>query len=169
MDPVTAFSLACGVIQVVDFSLRLLSRSKEIHEKGSLAENDSLEYLTRHVRDLNLELQTPVVGTSYGRAQSQGEQDLKQLADKCSETAQTLVTELSKFKVSDPKSKTQVLKVSLRAMLKRSTLKEIEGKMNSYRDMLNTRILVELRYIRLPVFPYSYDLLLTQYACLCFG
>jgi hypothetical protein len=145
MDPVTAFSLACGVIQVVDFSLRLLSKSKEVHEKGSLVENDNLEYLTRHLSALELELQTPLNHNSHGRTQPQDEQDLKQLADKCSETAQTLLTELAKLKVSDPKRKRQMIKVTLRAILKRSTLKEIEGRMNSYRDMLNTKILVELR------------------------
>ena len=46
MDPVTAFSLAAGVLQVVDLSLKALSTCKEIYKDGSLARNRDIEELT---------------------------------------------------------------------------------------------------------------------------
>ena len=145
MDPVTAFSIACGVIQVVSFSLRLMSKSKELYEKGSLEQNDSLENLAHHLSDLKVELDRPFI--SPGGAHSQDEQDLQQLADKCSKTAQELLWELSKLKVSESNRRRQVIKVSVRAVLKRNPLKDIEGRLKSYRDVLNTRILLALRYV----------------------
>lgn len=39
MDPVTAFSLAAGVLQVLDLSLKALSKCKEIYKDGSLAQH----------------------------------------------------------------------------------------------------------------------------------
>jgi len=40
MDPFTAFSLACGVIQVVDFSLNVIGKCREVYRDGT-----STEYL----------------------------------------------------------------------------------------------------------------------------
>ena len=47
MDPVTAFGLATGVLQVVDLSLKALSTCKEIYADGSLARNRETEELTK--------------------------------------------------------------------------------------------------------------------------
>lgn len=43
MDPASAFTLACGIIQVVDFSTKILSAAKEYLHKGYTAQNDELE------------------------------------------------------------------------------------------------------------------------------
>ena len=40
MDPFTAFSLACGVIQVVDCSLNVVEKGREVYRDGT-----STEYL----------------------------------------------------------------------------------------------------------------------------
>lgn len=39
MDPITAFSLACGVIQVVDFSLNVVGKCREIYRDGTTTEH----------------------------------------------------------------------------------------------------------------------------------
>lgn len=82
MDYVAAFSLACGVIQVLDFSLCLLSKSKEIQEKGSLVENDNLEYLTHHINDLNLEVRT-IYGLRDVMRLNSWQLDTKSIVSKC--------------------------------------------------------------------------------------
>jgi hypothetical protein len=48
MDPLTAFSLACGIVQFVDFSSKLVSKGYEISisAEGALAENLDLETVT---------------------------------------------------------------------------------------------------------------------------
>lgn len=49
MDPVTAFSLAAGVLQVVDLSIQALSTCKEIYKDGSLAQHRKTEELTKYL------------------------------------------------------------------------------------------------------------------------
>lgn len=49
MDPVTAFSLAAGVIQVIDLSSKALSKCREIHKDGSLAQNRATEEITEYL------------------------------------------------------------------------------------------------------------------------
>ena len=46
MDPITAFSLAAGVLQVIDLSLKALSKCRETYRDGSLAEHQSTGELT---------------------------------------------------------------------------------------------------------------------------
>lgn len=44
MDPVTAFSLAAGILQVVDISFKALKQCRELYKDGSLAEHrDTIE------------------------------------------------------------------------------------------------------------------------------
>ena len=47
MDPVTAFSLAAGVLQVVELSLKALSTCKEFYNDDSLAQHRNTEALTK--------------------------------------------------------------------------------------------------------------------------
>ena len=46
MDPVTAFSLAAGVLQVLDLSFKALSKCKEIYKDGSLAQHRDAQTIT---------------------------------------------------------------------------------------------------------------------------
>lgn len=43
MDPVTAFGLAAGVLQVVGFSLDAVKTCRELYKDGSLAENREVQ------------------------------------------------------------------------------------------------------------------------------
>lgn len=47
MDPVTAFGLAAGVLQVLDISFKALSKCREIYKDGSLAQNRGTEEVTK--------------------------------------------------------------------------------------------------------------------------
>ena len=46
MDPVTAFSLAAGVLQVIDLAFKASSMCKEIYTDGSLAQHRDAAKLT---------------------------------------------------------------------------------------------------------------------------
>lgn len=47
MDPVTAFSLAANVLQVIDISVKALKTCREVYKDGSLAENRDTEEITK--------------------------------------------------------------------------------------------------------------------------
>lgn len=69
MDPLTAFSLACGVIQVVDFSTKLLSKSREIYKNGSLVENKEIESMAKNLTNLRTDLNISITTPNPGDAQ----------------------------------------------------------------------------------------------------
>ena len=151
MDPLTAFSLACGVIQVVDFSMKLLSKSREIYKNGSLVENKEIEsmakYLTNLRTDLNLSITIPSPGDTPQRL-FDDENELKDLAIKCSETSQELIAELHSLQIQGPHRKRQALTRSLKVILKKDAIEDIQKKLDQYQKILDTRVLVNLRYVR---------------------
>ena len=53
MDPLSAFSVACGVIQVVDFSTKVVVKCRELCKNGTLSENKEIESLAQHLTDLS--------------------------------------------------------------------------------------------------------------------
>lgn len=154
MDPLTAFSLACGVIQVVDFSMELLSKSREIYKMGSLDEYNEIESMANHLTNLLAGLNLPTTAPSPGYTQQlfDDEKTLKDLAVKCSETSHELITELHSLQIQGPHRKRQALARSVKAVWKKGTIEDIQKKLNQYQRTLDTRILVSLRSVpRRPV------------------
>lgn len=49
MDPLTAFSLACGVIQIVDFGTKVVQQCRELYKDGSLSEYVDVEEMAKHL------------------------------------------------------------------------------------------------------------------------
>lgn len=100
MDPLTAFSLACSVIQVVDFGMGPLSRSRETYRNGSLVENKKIESMAKHLSNLRSDLNLSTTALSPRSMQQifDDEKELKNLAIKCSETSDELIEELHLFR-----------------------------------------------------------------------
>ena len=49
MDPLTAFSLAAGILQVVDFSFQALRKCRELYKDGSLAGNKNAKEVAQYL------------------------------------------------------------------------------------------------------------------------
>ncbi len=145
MDPFATFSLVCGVIQIVDFSIKAVKQCQEIHKNGSLSENEQIEDMARHLTDLRTKLD---LGD-----QSSGD-DVLDLGSKCSSTAQDLVAELGKLKVKGAHGKIQGVKKMFQSVWRRKEIDAIQKRLDEYRRVLDTRILIDLRFV------------LYQYVCL---
>ena len=138
MDPVAAFSLACGVIQVIDFSAKAAKKCHELYRDGASSDNKQIEEMAKHLTGLrtNLDLTNHV-----------DMDDLLDLGSKCSSTAEELVTELEKMKVNGPHRKRQAVKKTFKSMLKRKAIDDIQKRLEEYRKLLDSTILVDLRFV----------------------
>ena len=52
MDPASAFSLACGVIQLIDIACKVGVGAKELYQKGSTMQNKEVEGRVAELRGL---------------------------------------------------------------------------------------------------------------------
>ena len=138
MDPYVAFSLVCGIIQLVDFSTKVVKKCHELYRDGVSSENKEAEEMVSHLTELRAKLDFT--------KESVGE-DLLDLCSKCSSTAEELVAELEKLKVDGPHRKRQSLNKSLKAMLKRNDMEKIQKRLEGYQKLLDSRILVDLRFV----------------------
>ena len=146
MDPFSAFSLACGIIQVVDFSTRVLGMCKDMYKNGSLTQNQDLEERAKHLLDLQGRLKP----ADYHRASTSvqtSDTRLQQVARECSATADQLVQRLRGLKIEGPHRKRDVSKKIFKAFWERRDIRDIEKRLNAYKQALDREILINLRSV----------------------
>lgn len=149
MDPLTAFSLACGVIQVVDFSTKVVVKCREIYKTGASSENQEIESMAKNLTDLFIDLDTVSAVPNPGPMPRvyHDDQDLRKLAQQCSKTAKELIAELQKLNIQGQPRKRDVLRKAAKVIWKKSTIDEIERRLELYRRTLDTRTLINLRFV----------------------
>ena len=145
MDPPTAFSFACGVIQVVDFSMKTLAKCKEILKEGSFFEHEELKDLTRHLVNLRAEIKLPEADQS-ARSLITLDQSLLDVAGEISKTADKLLEKLESLKIEGPRKRRQAISKTVKSLWERGEIQEIQQRLDGYLKVLNTQILVDLRY-----------------------
>ena len=153
MDPITVLSLVCGVIQIVDTSMEVAKKCRELYKDGASSEDREIENMAKHLTDL--------YGDLDPRAQD-GPRELQDLCSKCSNTAQQLCTEVKKLKVNGPHRKREVVFKTIKAMWKRSAIEDIQKQLGCYQRILDSKILVDLRSVRKQT-------LFLSLSCVCFS
>ena len=147
MDPLTAFSLACGVIQVVDFSTKALMKCKEIYDYGSLSEYQDIENLTENLTNLPNDLILPSIGQTSRHALTPSDKRLVELAKDCSTTAQKLVAKLQALKIERSHKKREAVMKTVKALREKKEIQNIQKQLDGYKNALNTQILIGLRFV----------------------
>lgn len=144
MDPLIAFSLVCGIIQVIDFSTKVVKKCHELYRDGISSEDHEIEDMARHLTDLGKNLDLP----------NQDDNDeLIELAAKCSRTAQELIAELRKRQAHGLHRKREAIKKTFQCMWRGNRIELIQKRLNEYRKLLDSRILVALRSVHFYSFP----------------
>ena len=147
MDPLTTFSLVCGVIQVVDFSTKTLLKCNELYHQGSLSEYQELEDLTNHLVDVRDKLELTTVKQNSGNLGAAEDRSLLEVAGQCSKTAEDLVERFRSLKIEGPRKKRQAVLKTVKLLLEKGELRETQRRLDGYRNVLDTQILINLRFV----------------------
>ena len=149
MDPLTAFSLACGVIQVVDFSTKIVVKCRQIYKDGATSENKEIETMAENLTGLATDLKLPSLTENPGSADQlyHDDQELLKLAGQCSETATELVNEIQKLSIQGRQRKRDAFRMTVKVVWKKDATKNIQKRLEGYRQTLDTRILINLRSV----------------------
>lgn len=147
MEPLTALSLTSNVIQLVDFSCKLFSKSRSIYASasGSDAEYNEVELVTKDLRRLTKEVQDSLTAASVAPA-SRHEQPLFELSKSCETIAEELLEALSSVQVRGKKTRFKSILKALESIWKREEIEERMKRLSNIRDELNIRVLFELRF-----------------------
>lgn len=175
MDPITAFSLACNVMQVIEFSQKSIRIFQEIRVEGSAIENQALKENSEYMEQAAADLQQSLKDVARSKhVQTPNEIRLRDIANKCTVTANKLQHELKKLERNRSSGMLSSMRTTLRTISKKSTIEEIRVTMARYQDILQTHILVHMRcvqtYLCLSFSPYPFLLHFSdvEFECDCY-
>ncbi|CZR51229.1 uncharacterized protein PAC_01104 [Phialocephala subalpina] len=147
LDPLTALGLASNIIQLVDFTSKILSKTKDLRFHGETVDNARLEALTIGLVCLSENLQaSPSFNEAPSGKPSQDVKAIIEIANGSVTTALELIECLQriKFKLNEEKTVWASIRKAIISVSSKERVKEIATLLDSYRNELALRTLVLL-------------------------
>lgn len=146
MDPITGFSLAASVVQLVTFGIETVKTCRELYKQGCVSEYRDLEYTTGHLASLTDSLRQSLLASGpKSLALTREEKDLVDLGRKCEDCAHDLQRELRKLQSQPGASALVVVQKAARVVWKRDRITIIQERLVNYRSTLEVKLLHQLR------------------------
>ena len=145
MDPLSALGVASNVIQVVDFSIRLVSKGVEFYKDGSPAENVDAEEITQSLKGLNGKLQRSIQDSKCGGPLSEEDESLMGLCANCERVANELLRRFDQIKVTGKHRKWKSARQALKSVTNKNDLELLARRLGMYRSEINVIVTVSLR------------------------
>ncbi|KAE8441277.1 hypothetical protein EG329_005543 [Mollisiaceae sp. DMI_Dod_QoI] len=150
LDPLTALSLASSIVQLVDFSIELITDGVELYQRGSLATNDELEQASEDLIQLTEVLATtPPLGSAGPgnsvKPPSKDEIALQQLAKSCKAIGSQLLDILEESKTEQSQNGLESFRKAIRTIKNKDKIEALEKRLKRCQDQLSLRLLAILK------------------------
>lgn len=145
MEAIAAFGLACNVIQVVDFGLKIASKFREIYDEGRTIEHQDLDYTSKHLAEINEKLSASIQNARTNKPLTKDDHELQDLAVKCARSARDLRDELDKLKISGRHGKRAAVFKAFKSIRRNDAINKIRDRLCEYERVLDTRMLPRLK------------------------
>lgn len=139
MDPLSALGVCSSILQIVDFSCKILSKGNQLRTSfsGALPENEVLEKVTTHLHGL--------VDRLRRQGQIPSGQDLSGMVVLCIGTAGELLDVLDRLKVHGPKTRWKSFRAAIKSVWRKEKVDEILGRLQMIRDEIEFGVILDLR------------------------
>jgi hypothetical protein len=139
MEVLAIVGLVGNIIQFVDFSGKLISKSVQLYQsrEGALAENIDTETATNHLLLLNDKLKDTATST--------GDRTLKDLCEACHTVARELLEALDEVKVKGKQQKWKSIRKALNSVWSKEHIAQLEQRLANLRKELNLHVVVDIR------------------------
>lgn len=144
MDPLSALSVAASVVQFVDFAFRILSDARQLYEDGELSVNIQSSRVASELGSWSKDLRRSI-REQNSTSLSNNEQELETLCRDCAALAGDLKARVENLKPAGKGRPWESVGQALKSMWSRKELNEVEAKLSTYRDAINSRLLGSLR------------------------
>ena len=149
IDPITLVGLAASVVQIVDTTGRLVSKSIEIYQSssGTSQENSELEKIVLDLQFTNAKLAKFPLQLGPGNVIDPDDMAIRELCCGCNEVADELLGRLEKLKLAPGNGESKKFKSFKYALKSAWTKKELDAlyaRVEAYKDQMQMRILVSL-------------------------
>lgn len=159
MDPLSALSLACGILQVIDFSSKFISGATEVYlsTSGTTIKFEDSDKAAQSLRNLTRRLDV----RSTGGPLSSEERCLLGIKHGCEELSQEIQGIISSATTRKRGSRRASFLVSWRALKHKGKLKTLEERLGQYRAQAQEYLLATIRCSLTPDSPKYQRPLLT--------
>ena len=140
MDPVTTLGLAANIVQFVDFSRRLVCRTRGLYESntGVSGDHDVLETVCKDLVQLNTALVTSSAASTIPA-------QYRELASDCTSIAEELLTVLDYVRMTQSHKKWKSFLTALRCVWKERQIEDLITRIERLRNMMQFRLQYMLR------------------------
>jgi hypothetical protein len=148
MESIAVLGIASNIIQIVDFSSRIVARGRELYHStdGRIEEHVSLDVAAQNLLELSRELQRSVVSDDP-RPRTAVDQQLIDLKVKTEQIAKDLRSSLENVQLTGPHRKWKSIHQALRTISTDKEVSDIANRLDQVRKQVDTTILVSLRYV----------------------
>ncbi|KAI6373739.1 hypothetical protein MCOR25_003367 [Pyricularia grisea] len=151
LDPVTAVGLGAGILQIIDFTTKLVDAGREITQSlnGATVEHCDIEAVTRSLV-LLLRQVSDVQGGSGDqpwsvRIRSVGDRNMDNLTKGCGGVASELLEALNGLKITGKKTAWRSTLQALKTVWAENKIQSVRTRLAEYRMGIHTALLVSLR------------------------
>jgi hypothetical protein len=150
LDPLSAFSVACNVLQIVELGAKILSTAANYRkaESGVLAEQKDLRDILQSLNNLNGDLQASLLQQRTMKQHSVEEARLLEANDQCLRLSKNFLDFLDRLKLKDGHTVYDSLRMSVKTLWHRDTMDAMEKSISQARDNLNVAFLVYIKYVK---------------------
>ena len=142
MDPLSALSLACNVMQVISFCHETISLCKRLHREGS--SYPDLDDFAAHLSSLSSTLHDSIdTKKSNGRLDEQ-EKELQLVAKESYVASISLQAELAKVSNVAGGSHRAAFKATMKTIWRKNTLDRLEQTMLANQKLLESKLLQQI-------------------------
>ena len=147
MEPIAALSLASNVIQVVNFSAGIVSKSSELYKShnGRLAQHTDIATTSSDLNQLTSKLSASIAPPSVPTVLFEDDFALHALCKRAIDVSQELQDGLNKLQVNGAPSKWKSLRKALKSIWGKERIAQLESRLAAYRDELDSRILIGIK------------------------
>jgi hypothetical protein len=146
LDPLSAISLAGSVVQFVDFSGKIISRTRELVKSshGTTQEAYNAEIVIRDLLRLSVNMKDGLrdIGAT---SQTDGDKALEELCNGCIGLSERMIKRLEKLKLGDAAGKRRAFLHALKCVWSQKELESEEAQLSLYRNQLEIRVLTSFR------------------------
>lgn len=149
MEPLTILGVVSSIVNLVDFSARILSTGVEIYKSssGALSENVTLEQVTKDLLALSHSLKRSMEIETWEFTDPENDRAIKLLCKSSNRVAGELLIWLEHLKDHSKQKPWDIARQSLRAVMGKSKTEHLAQTMNAIKQQLDLRLSTSLRYI----------------------
>src|ERR1700750_1877524 len=164
LDPLSAFAVACNVLQIIEFGSKALTNAIAYRKaaNGELPENRDLRQVLQSLKTLNMDLSASMPRMTGLKSLSKPETRLLEANKECLRLSAEFIDLLDKLKVKDQNAMLESLRMGFKTLWYKDKMNTIERALSQARDNLNLAFLVYMRYASIYPYGYGYTLIYTN-------